>query len=151
MEKEPTEDEIESVNPIEETLSVFLLAKRGSEWRLACKKIILVLGSHKKIQDTQKDINNELPLQPNRDITRKRYAKSISPMTVLQSGVIQRAEEEGIIDKILTDQYENDLCSKVSRILNALSQKGIMDLSKIISFRSSGVDLEGGGFRKGFS
>lgn len=151
MDSEPKEDEIESVNPIEETLSVFLLAKRGSEWRLACKKIILVLGAHTRIQDKDQDINNKLPIQPNRNIIRKIYAKGITPITVLQSGIIQRAEEEGLINRIVIDQYENDLCSKVSRILHALSQKGILDLSKIMSFRSPGVDLEGGGFRKGFS
>lgn len=151
MDSEPKEDEIESVNPIEETLSVFLLAKRGSEWRLACKKIILVLGAHKRIQDKDQDINNKLPIQPNRNIIRKIYAKGITPITVLQSGIIQRAEEEGLINRIVIDQYENDLCSKVSRILHALSQKGILDLSKIMSFRSPGISMEGGGFRKGFS
>lgn len=141
---------IEAVNPIEETITTFLLADRSSKWLLACKKIIMLLGSHPKIQSKEKGINNLLPGRPDRDVIRMDFVKSLTGgVKILQSGSMQRAEDEGIIGGLCSQAYEDVLCRKVSLIISALSEEGIIDIQKIIS-RSPGIILQGGGFRKGY-
>ena len=141
---------IEAVNPIEETITTFLLADRNTKWLLACKKIIMLLGSHPSIQDKEKGINNLLPKRPDRDVIRKDFVKSLTGgIKILQSGSMQRAEDEGIISSLCNQSYEDILCLKASMIISALSENGIINIEKIIS-RSAGIPLQGGGFRKGY-
>lgn len=141
---------IEAVNPIEETITTFLLADRSLKWLLACKKIIMLLGSHPTIRDDKKNLNNRLPGRPDRDVIRKDFVKSLTGgIKILQSGSMQRAEDEGIITHLCNQSYEDILCSKTSRIITALSDEGVINIERIIS-RSAGIPLQGGGLRKGY-
>lgn len=151
LEDEAEEDRsIEAVNPIEETITTFLLADRSGKWLLACKKIIMLLGSHPNIQDNELGVNNFLPKRPDRDVIRKDFVKSLTGgVKILQSGSMQRAEDEGIIEALCNQKYEDILCYKASMIISTLSENGIINIEKIIS-RSSGILLQGGGFRKGY-
>lgn len=137
---------LQNLNPYE-WAEVELILSKPDRRTLTLENYIFVVGAHQKIV-TLKEAGADpfLPDFQDRDLVRKQYVKSITPIKVLQGVEIDKAETSGLIDQLIKMKYLRDLKVKVSYLHGVASKLGLIDLNNV-GKATKYLQLQGGGFR----
>lgn len=115
----------------------------------ACQVGVLFWGGQKKVNDPANGIDNFPPFFPNRSVIRDMYAEGIASINVLKEIEVQKAEEIGIIDRMMHQVRAQWTMEKLARIIQKRYEADMMPMDLVIKSDRS-FEVAEGMFRRKF-
>jgi hypothetical protein len=115
----------------------------------ACQVGVLFWGGQKKVYDKENGIDNFPPFFPNRSVIRDMYAEGLATINVLKEIEVQKAEEIGIIDRMMHQVRAQWTMEKLARIIQKRYEADMMPMDLVIKSDRS-FEIAEGMFRRKF-
>jgi hypothetical protein len=92
----------------------------------ACQVGVLFWGAQDNVYDPAQGIDNVIPFYPNRSVIRNMYADGLESMNVLRQIEIEKAEEIGIIDRMMNQVRTQWTMEKLAKIVRKRFEQKLM-------------------------
>jgi len=135
------------LNPYEAALLEMIIAP-VARTRVARENFCFIMGA--KLIDNP-ETNPYLPKPVDRKTVKAEYGKTTTRYRVFREFEIQKAEELGIVDKLMKSAYMQALNEKIARQIAKASELHLLDVAKVMEAKNGFIDLEGGLSRRGYS
>jgi hypothetical protein len=139
---------IDNLN-VYEKAELRLIMSKPEEFRDVRIIYIMVVGAHKKILDQKlQGFNALIPGKPDRDVVRQKYAEGISRHRSMRAILIQEAEQNGTISRIMEEEWIDSLNDKVSMLHQKASELGLVNMEAVSKVQGMILRTNMGGTRK---
>lgn len=142
------------LNPYEAAI-LDLIVSRPERRTIVKENFIWLIGQHPNIINRTVEYNGIkikidtfMPDYPSASVVAKNYAKSITPIKILQTQFIKQAHDSGIVAVEQERIYVRNLNNKISAIMLEMSNAGLIDVGKLQQAVRTIEHEDGTGFRK---